>query len=323
MTCRRQAGRAFTLIELLVVIAIIALLVGILLPALASARESARGTLCLSNVRQLGISLANYAADNKDLFPMNADNLPSPALGLPQEQPDPTNPSPPTGNPGRYWYDYQRIGQYLPQTNAVDQSSTINTTVGGGVMVCPNHIKGGRSYTMNHWGSWAVGATLSAGKFSSWNKPATTSASNANPGRGFNATVDFSSKMLLLGEAWGLSAQTRNGETFYFTNSQIGALVRPGARFGAGTNLQNSGATTFSDAAAPEKDGLNNPSTYIPYYRHPKRSADLSAPRGGAHLSFVDGHAEPVKGEDLFNATSKLSTLKVLWSLMDPDVKLP
>jgi prepilin-type N-terminal cleavage/methylation domain-containing protein len=61
--------KAFTLIELLVVISIIALLVGILLPALGAARNAAINVKCKSNLRQLGIGIVSYAADNKDMTP--------------------------------------------------------------------------------------------------------------------------------------------------------------------------------------------------------------------------------------------------------------
>ncbi|MBX3387830.1 MAG: DUF1559 domain-containing protein [Phycisphaeraceae bacterium] len=61
--------RAFTLIELLIVIAIIATLIGILLPALAGARESARTTKCMANLKSIGTSLTLYADNNRGTFP--------------------------------------------------------------------------------------------------------------------------------------------------------------------------------------------------------------------------------------------------------------
>ncbi len=76
-----QAG--FTLVELLVVIGIIALLVGILLPALSRVREQATITKCLSNLRQLNTAMRIYASENRDVCPIGIVGTPVLTAGRP------------------------------------------------------------------------------------------------------------------------------------------------------------------------------------------------------------------------------------------------
>ena len=65
----RATRRGFTLLELLIVIGIIAVLMGILLPVIAKARESSRRTVCLSNLRQIALAMNTYADHHKGRLP--------------------------------------------------------------------------------------------------------------------------------------------------------------------------------------------------------------------------------------------------------------
>ena len=80
MTTRRNA---FTLIELLVVIAIIAILAGLLLPALTRAKAKAKETACLNNLRQMSLGFRLWANDNRDKYPWNLAVTNGGSLGSP------------------------------------------------------------------------------------------------------------------------------------------------------------------------------------------------------------------------------------------------
>ena len=317
----QMTRQAFTLIELLVVIEIIALLIGILLPALGAARQSAKDMLCKSNMRQLSAATMVYAYDFKGKFP--------PVLSKDRYVIDPKN-----DKLNMIWYDVNRIGQYLPQEDYRNLAwdNEINPTIGGTVVRCPNHPEGARSYTLNHWAASA--AEVGEPNFSTgtvpYYKPGTYPDSDSyQMGQAFDSAADRSSSLILYAEAWGSwGSEVDNdaGETTWFTAGSVGSSGLPGERFGGGTGINaDSMSGNWDDGRDPPADMDPNRAddlkSYIPYYRHPNRRNDTFDLEGGANFAFVDGHVEDYDVQDLFNAGTGRSTYEVLWSTNDQRVE--
>ena len=117
--------KCFTLIEMLVVIAIIGILAGLLMPALAKARESAKGVTCINNYKQISTALSVYQSEYKGFLPKNVDQT------YPR---DPRN----NGNMNISSHafgilDYYYVRSYIIESvNDAKTSAKINTTIAPG-----------------------------------------------------------------------------------------------------------------------------------------------------------------------------------------------
>ena len=125
----RNIKYAFTLVELLVVIGIIALLISLLLPALNRVRQQAETAKCLSNLRQIGTAITNYASDNHVYL-------------VPGRYDAPTYPASTSVAELENWATILVNGKYLPMPPQAPSINTAwaDTSFGDSVFRCPAGI---------------------------------------------------------------------------------------------------------------------------------------------------------------------------------------
>jgi len=131
----RSDQRAFTLVELLVVIGIIAVLISMLLPTLNKAREAARETQCMSNLRQWGMGFMIYSDSNKGQLPRDGDDgdKSSKPVGVWSDQALWFNAVPPRVS-GKAYYDLWLLDR--------NKTQSMPNTGDNSIFVCPSAPRG-------------------------------------------------------------------------------------------------------------------------------------------------------------------------------------
>jgi prepilin-type N-terminal cleavage/methylation domain-containing protein/prepilin-type processing-associated H-X9-DG protein len=296
-TSRRDRG--FTLIELLVVIAIIAVLVGLLLPAVQAAREAARRTQCANNLKQIGLAMHNYHSAVNAFPPgyVTAVSAASPATEL---------------GPGWGWgvlildeLDqkpiFDAVNLYLPITDPGSQ--TVRTT-NLSVYLCPSNGITDPIALKNASGTVLVSDlspgqyVASVGQFEPDDSPVTNNGVYYRNSRiAFRNIIDGSSSTLMAGE------RSRN----VANATWVGVI--PGAQACTNPQWRNQECDTSSVLVLSHTGpNINNGIIYVPNSKLADAEDYWSMHPGGCNFLFCDGSVRFVKETVNPQVFSSLST---------------
>lgn len=250
--------RGFTLIELLVVIAIIAVLIGLLLPAIQQAREAARRTQCKNNLHQFGLALHNYL-DTMQCFPPGTTYLQNETAA----------------SQAGHWSAQARLLPFFEQSNLsnlIDFSQGYTTqtnvlSVRVPMFLCPSDT---RSEDRN--GShWSINYAANMGEWFVWNPVTNLGGSGAFGVNSKLKTSDFpdgTSNTIALAEVRAFQPFLR--PTAAVAPANPARPTTPGAVAGlmtAPTDLRQTGHTEWVEGRSPQFSFTTNfgPNTYCPY----------------------------------------------------------
>ena len=289
MFSRCKNPTAFTLIELLVVIAIIAVLIGLLLPAVQSAREAARRTQCVNNLKQIGLAMHNYHS-TQELFPPGYVSL--------------VQGNPSTGAElGNGWGWGAQILSYLEQgplsTAAnfnlpiTDPGSSTVRTVSLAAFLCPSSPGSGPVVIKDGSGS-VLAADLSpgqyvasAGQFEIEDSPADNNGVFFRNSRiGIRNVTDGTSSTLLVGE------RSRNVADATWVGVIPGGTVctKPGFQTSVECDPANAMVLAHTGPSPGGQQWIDTPN-----YKQAGADDFWSLHPGGCNFAFCDGSIRFVK----------------------------
>jgi prepilin-type N-terminal cleavage/methylation domain-containing protein/prepilin-type processing-associated H-X9-DG protein len=289
---RNDHHHGFTLIELLVVMAIIGVLIALLLPAVQAAREAARRTQCVNNLKQLGLAIQGYI-DTHGVMPLGSFKMPPPAGGDPCEG-------------GHEAGVFIAMLPFVEQgtlfnafNNSIHYETAPNSTVNGtglSVLWCPSDGLVSQADS-KHFG-WPVRFCSYMGSAGTWNSPPenrgpTCTLQNFQALLGqANGVIFYYSSVRLAGIADGTSNTFLFGEHAYGKNP---AIELPDWNWWFSGNYGDTMFTTMfpmnplgriPDVPNQALYGIDiNPSIQAASSYHP----------GGAHFAFCDGSVQFVK----------------------------